>query len=264
MIKIASHDGANNIVKAINKYLMKNLSTTKNIQMLFASLHGRLFSMYDQHKPDYLLWPVSEYTQELQDFITEYAVGIKIILIIDVVIPQEELNTFLNSRNNVVMIVDDNLATEYRNTILSYGRMYDDEVYQKSDFKRNDKIIALLSSDNDKNHRMLDKIIYPNNEHDHKIVVVNNLEFDSPVNVGIFNYYDLGFIFKTFSGVLDIDHIFQLEAQACGIKYFNIDDGDILNAIDNNKYHINIENISEHTYGHFVENKLLPHLRKET
>ena len=150
MIKIASHDGANNIVKAINKYLMKNLSTTKNIQMLFASLHGRLFSMYDQHKPDYLLWPVSEYTQELQDFITEYAVGIKIILIIDVVIPQEELNTFLNSRNNVVMIVDDNLATEYRNTILSYGRMYDDEVYQKSDFKRNDKIIALLSSDNDK------------------------------------------------------------------------------------------------------------------
>ena len=114
------------------------------------------------------------------------------------------------------MIVDENLATKYRNTILSYGRMYDDEVYHASDnAERNDKIVALLSTDNDKNHRMLDKIIYPNNKHDHKIVVVNNPEFDSPVNVGIFNYYDLAFIFNTFNGVLDIDQAFQLEAQAC-------------------------------------------------
>lgn len=260
MTTIASHDGLNNIVKAINKYLIKNIHDEKDTHLLFATLHGRLFSVYDQHKPDYLLWPVSEYTQELQDFITEYGNGIKIILIVDVVIPQEELNTFLNSRNNVAMIVDDGLATQYRNTIVRYGRMYDDEVYHTSDLERNDKIVALLSTDNDKNHRMLDDIIYPNNKHDHKIVVLNNLEFESPVNLGIFNYIDLGLILKTFKGVLDIDKTFQLESQSCGIKYFDIDDGNILDAINNDKCCATIDDISKYTYSHFVQQELLPHL----
>jgi len=263
MTIIASHDGVNNVIKAINKYLIKNISTEKDTHLLFTSLHGKLFAMYDQHKPDFLLWPVSEYTQELQDFITEYNSNIKIVLIVDVVIPQEELNTFLNSRNNVAMIVSNDIATKYRNTILNYGRMYDDEVYHASELERNDKIVALLSTDNDKNHRMLDEIIYPNNKHDHKIVVLNNPEFESPVNLGIFNYHDLSIILKTFKGVLDIDKTFQLEAQVCGIKYFDIDDGNILDAIDNDRCCANIDDISNHTYSHFVQHDLLPHLTRE-
>ena len=262
MITIASHDGVNNIVKAINKYLIRSLSQDKNSQMIFASLHGKLFSMYNQHKPNYLIWPVSEYTQELQDFITEYPVGIKIILIVDVAIPQDELNAFLNSRNNIAIVLNSNISTEYRNTISKYGRMYDDEVYHASELDRNDKIVTLLSTDNDKNHRMLDEIIYPNNEHDHKIIVLNNPEFQSPVNLGIFNYNDLAFILQTFSGVVDIDRTFELESQVCGIKYFNIEDGNILDAINNNKCHTPIENIAQHTYKNFVEQKLLPQLRE--
>lgn len=263
MTIIASHDGVNNVIKAINKYLIKNISTEKDTHLLFTSLHGKLFAMYDQHKPDFLLWPVSEYTQELQDFITEYNTNIKIVLIVDVVIPQEELNTFLNSRNNVVMIIQDDLTAKYRNTILRYGRMYDDEVYHASDLERNDKIAALLSTDNDKNHRMLDEIIYPNNKHDHKIIVLNNPEFESPVNLGIFNYSDLSLILQTFKGVLDIDKTFQLEAQVCGIKYFDIDNGNILDAIDNDKCCDIIDDVSKHTYSHFVQHDLLPHLTRK-
>ena len=107
---------------------------------------------------------------------------------------------------------------------------------------------------------MLDEIIYPNNKHDHKVVVVNNPEYDSPVNVGVFNYYDLAFILKTFDKVIDIDKIFQLESQACGIKYLDIGNEDILDTINNNKYSQDIDNLSEHTYNHFVKEEFLPYL----
>tara|TARA_B100001778_G_scaffold18865_1_gene14153 strand:+ start:5217 stop:6008 length:792 start_codon:yes stop_codon:yes gene_type:complete len=260
MITIASHDGQNNVIKAINKYLIQNIRTRDDVQMLFASLHGKLFAMYNEHKPNYVIWPVSEYTQEVQDFIAEYTVGVKVILIIDTEIPQQELDQYFNSRDNMAFIVDETITKEYRNTITKYGRMYDDDVYHASDLERNDKIVALLSTDNDKNRRMLDEIIYPNNKHDHKVVVVNNPEYDSPVNVGVFNYYDLAFILKTFDKVIDIDKIFQLESQACGIKYLDIGNEDILDTINNNKYSQDIDNLSEHTYNHFVKEEFLPYL----
>ena len=263
MITIASHDGVNNIVKAINKYLIRSLSQDKNSQMIFASLHGKLFSMYNQHKPNYLIWPVSEYTQELQDFITEYPVGIKIILIVDVAIPQDELNAFLNSRNNIAIVLNSNISTEYRNTISKYGRMYDDEVYHASDIDRNDKIVTLLSTDNDKNHRMLDEIIYPKNKHDHKIVVLNNPQYESPVNLGTFNYHDLAAILNRFDKVIDIDKNFQLESQACGIKYLDIDDENIIDAIDNNKYCKDVDDLSQYTYNNFVLKHLWPYLSRK-
>jgi hypothetical protein len=185
-----------------------------------------------------------------------------VILIIDTEIPQQELNEYFNSRDNIAFIVDETITTEYKNTITKYGRMYDDDIYHASDLERNDKIVTLLSTDNDKNHRMLDGILYPNNKHDHKVVVVNNPKYDSPVNVGVFNYYDLAFILKTFDKVIDIDKIFQLESQACGIKYLNIENENIIDAVNNNTYSKDIDNLLERTYNHFIKEQLLPYLRK--
>jgi hypothetical protein len=263
MIKVAAHDGQTNVIKGINKSLLNHIKVLEDAQMMFGSFHGKLFALYNEHKFDYLLWPVSEYTQEIQDFITEYTVGVKVILIVDMDIPQEELSTFLDSRNNVSFIVNENITKEYKNTITKYGRMYDDEVYHASDIDRNDKIVTLLSTDNDKNHRMLDEIIYPKNKHDHKIVVLNNPEYESPVNLGTFNYHDLASILNRFDKVIDIDKNFQLESQACGIKYLDIDDENIIDAIDNNKYCKDVDDLSQYTYNNFVLKHLWPYLSRK-
>jgi hypothetical protein len=257
MKKILLHNGNNNIIKAINKYLVKNLDTDKT-QILFNSWHGQLCSVYQTYKPEMVFWCASEYSQEFQDFITEYHNSTKIFLIVDVEIMQESLNNFLNTIDNVKIIKNAKFNTHYKNTIAEYSDLYDHEIFFDKNLSRNDKTVVILSPNNERNHMLLDDVLYPKNKH--PIVVVNNPDFDSVVNLGLINYNDLSFIMNTYSRVIDLDNLFTLEASACNIDSIDITDKDINAALDNNITHSKINDLNNHTYEVFVQQKILPHI----
>lgn len=254
MKKILLHNGNNNIVKAINKFLVKNLDSDKT-NILFNSWHGQLFNVYQKHKPDIMLWPSSEYTQEFHDFVTDHHTDIKIFLIVDVPITQPEVNLFINN-TSVKIIKNKNYTFSYINTVAEYGSLYDHEIFMDQQLQRNNKIIAILSSNNEKNHQLLDDVIYPNQ---YPVVVVNNPEFKSVVNLGVINYNDLAFIMNTYTQIIDIDNLFALEASACNIQNIDISDKNVANAIDNKIIKTPIANLDAHTYDRFVTQHIIPH-----
>jgi hypothetical protein len=257
MKKILLHNGNNNIIKAINKFLVKNLDTDKT-QILFNSWHNQLCAVYQTHKPDIVFWCASEYSQEFQDFVTEYHSQVTIFLIVDVEIGQEALNNFLNTIDNIKIIKNAKFKTHYRNTIAEYDSLYDADIFFNQQLTRNDKTVVLLSPDNDRNHALLDTVLYPNNKH--PIVVVNNPNFDSVVNLGLINYNDLAFIMNTYSNIIDLDNLFPLEASACEINSIDISNNDINDALDNHKIYPRISDLGDHTYEVFVQQKILPHI----
>lgn len=256
---ILLHDGQNNVIKGINKYLLKELSVLEDTNIIFNRTHGSLFSIYQQIKPEVIFLQVSEYTQETQDFIAEYNGQTKINLLVDVPIQNDQLNNFLN-KTKVQIIKNKDITTSYVNTVASYGNMYDDEIFFCTNKDRNTKIVTILSKDNERNN-ILNEFIYPNTKY--PIVVLNNPSFRSPVNLGLFNYFDLSMILNTFSGVIDIDGYFDLEAQACDINSYRCDDREsLLDALENNTFKQKQKDLSSFTYKNFVTQHLISHFRK--
>lgn len=253
---ILLHDGQNNVIKGMNKYLIKILSDNQNNKIIFNRTHGSLFSIYQQHKPDVVFLQSSEYSQETQDFIADHHKNTDINLLIDVQIANENLNKFLN--NAKVKIIKHKLnQTNYVNTISVYDNLYDDEIFFDKKAARNNKILAILSKDNSRND-ILNEFLYPNT--DHRILVMNNPAFRSPVNVGLFNYLDLGEILNTFDKLIDIDNFFCLEAQACNIDSYEFHDRESLKqALDNKIFRKKQIDISGSTYNSFVTKELISH-----
>lgn len=257
MKKILLHNGNNNIIKAINKFLVKNLDTDKT-QILFNSWHNQLCAVYQTYSPDIVFWCASEYSQEFQDFVTEYHNKVKIFLIVDVEIAQNELNNFINNIDNIKIIKNAKFLTHYRNTIAEYQDLYDHEIFFNKQLQRNGKCIVILSPDNERNHKLLDNILYPNNQH--PVVVVNNSEFDSVVNLGLINYNDLAFIMNTYSSIIDLDNLFTLEASACNIDLIDISNNNINEALNNHSVKPKVLDLQNHTYEVFVQQNILPHI----
>lgn len=245
---ILLHDGRNSVCKSINKAIIDNLSDSCDIA--FNKFHNRLFHAQQTANPSLTVWSASEYTQEFHDYVVEYNSKVTIILIVDVMINQPELIEFLNN-SNVQMIVDTKFGIKFKNTIAEYSNLYEDSIFYDMQQTRNDKTLAILSPDNEQNQK-LTKLIYPFTSD--KIVAVGNPQFDSPVNLGIFNHPDLAAMLNKFSKVLDLSEQYKLESQACNIPYYKI---------DQNNPEDKIENLSEYTYKNFVENNILPFIRKK-
>ena len=74
------------------------------------------------------------------------------------------------------------------------------------------------------------------------------------------DYAELGDILSDFSAVIDLDNEYRLECQACGIPYVSLDDDfDISNI---SSFEPDVDNINECTYKHFVNNNIIPFIRK--
>ena len=254
---ILIHDSNNNAIKGINKYIISNVN--EDYSIIFSKFHGKLLSTIQKYKPAIAMLSSSEYTQEFHDFISEYHTQIKIFLIIYSPINNEQLNNFLDNTN--VQIIKNTISSHnYKKTIAEYNNLYDDKLFYDHKLERNNKIVALLSLDNQKNS-VLEKITYPNKKY--RIVALNNPNFKSPINLGLCNYSDLSYIFNTYDKVIDIDQRFRLEAQASNIPYlsFDLTEESIVNNIENNITVPCVENIETYTYDFFVKQTLLPHLR---
>lgn len=243
MKKILLHNANNNVIRGINKFIAQVIDVDK-YNILFNSWHGKLLEVYQKYKPEYVLWPASEYSQEFQDFVQEYSKQTKIFLIVDVEIPHDNLNNFLN-QSNVKIIIDSKIKTEYRNTIIKYTNPYDTELFFDQKKDRNGKTAVILSLHNTKNKEMLDNILYPNDKHD--IVVFNNAEFESPVNLGLTNYNDIAEIMAVYSKVVDLDNIFEVEASACNIDYVDLTSSNVDEALTKNLLKVKIADLPKYS-----------------
>lgn len=250
---ILINNGKHNCCKAINKYLLANLAVEYNIA--FNVLHGQLFHLHQTLKPKMVIWSMSEYTQEFHDYIVEHSKDVVILLLADIPVNQTELINFIKN-TNVKIILDQSTGTDLT-SMAEYTELYEDGIFFDKKQKRNDKIIAILSGNNEDNH-ILHDVIYP--ETDHKIVAMGNSQFDSPINLGVFNLPDLADILNTFKSVIDLTGKFRLASQACNIPHIDIQ-GDLKHNLANNIYTKSLENLDELSYKYFVNKNILPFIR---
>jgi hypothetical protein len=256
--KILLHDANHNVSKGLNKYIAKYFQSHNKIEILFNKFHGNLFNIYQKLGIDFLVWHCSEYSQELHDFINEHQNNVKIILIIDQDIPNQDLIYFLQ-RSNIKFVTKTALNTSY-NSLCSFEHLYDHEIFYENtnNYSKNNKILAILSQDNNKNTSLLTDVLYPTT--DYPIVAMNNPSFISPVNLGVFNYIELSAILNMYSGILDIDGSYFLETQATNTEYYDIKNYSIKDAIAQKMFVKKINNLEEYTYYYFVNQYIAPYI----
>jgi len=254
---ILINDAKSNAAKSINKYLLEHFGQDSDYVVLFNVFHQKLYQAHQTKKPNIVVWALSEYTQEIHDYIVEFSSLVKIILLIDTTIIQPDIIQFLN-QSNVKIILDKKTKSKLNNPIAEYDQLYEDSLFFDQKKERNNKTLILLSKNNTKN---LETIKLPTEIKEvYNMVAIGNPEYDSPINLGVFHYAELGEILSDFSAVIDLDNEYRLECQACSIPYVRIDDDfDISNI---SSFEPDVDNINECTYKYFVNNNIIPFIRK--
>lgn len=254
---ILINDARSNAAKSINKYLLEEFGPDENYDVLFNVFHQKLYHVHQTKKPDIVVWAISEYTQEIHDYIVEFSSFVRIILLVDTPVTQNDLIAFLN-QSNVHIILDTTTNYELSNLVAKYDKLYEDSLFFNQEKQKNNKTLILLSRDNKKN---LEVINLPKEIKEvYNIVAIGNSNYESTINLGLFNYAQLGGILSDFSIVVDIDNEYSLECQACGIPSAVVDkDLDITNITS---FKPEIEDINKYTYKNFVNNNIIPFIRK--
>lgn len=216
---------------------------------IIGSLHNVLFDTYHQNKPDLLMLPLEEYTQEFHDFVSAFHEKIDIIIFCES-IQNEMVQQFIENKIKIIQKNSESIS----DTILSYDKIYNENIYKNLNLKRNDKILVMLSEDQEKNSKILENILYPKTKH--KLSLINNHNFEHPQNIGVCNDNDTAYMLNTFESFIDITDNFDLEAHACGINV--LDKGDLLFNLENNKYSKINYSLQDYTVDTFVNQKLLP------
>lgn len=254
---ILFHDASNTVAKNINNLIIQDIYNKANV--IRHKTHGQLFAIYQKAKPQIVFLTASEYTQETHNFILDHVGDCQIYLIIDIDVNNADLMTFWD-KTPIKRIVNKEISQQLSNSSIAFGKMYNPNMFFDQKLQRNNKIAVILSNNTKDNESVYD-ITYPNKVEDKSIIVLNNAEFESPVNLGIFNGADFAMILNTFDALIDISGDFALEAQACNIKYYNIDNQTPKQAIENKAFKNLDANLSDCTYEKFVEEKLLPDIR---
>jgi len=256
MTTILAHIGGTRKYRSILRHLYQKIPTLLHTD----NLHNKIFDVSYVKKPSTLLFPISEYTQEIHTFISEKHENIKPLIVIDRSVAQPELLGFLQKNTSSNFIVDSQTQHELAPSV-SYDYLYDDLIFHKlNNIERNTKIAVSLSSDNEKNHKYLDQYLFPNNRIS-GLVLFNNPEFKHPQNIGICNEPDLNFILNTYSYYVDMDDEFGVEAAACNIIQIDKEqplDECIKNHLWNTKH--SEQSVEQYKCSAFVSDKLLPFL----
>jgi hypothetical protein len=258
-IKVITHVPSNN-----DEYrsFVKNLYNNDEIlDVSSTNVHGNLFEIYYQYKPEILVLCASEYTQEFHDFISEHEKHLQIVLFINLPIANVQLIDFWNSTSILGVGRKDYPVKLLTNDKLFYNKLYDNTIFTKSDTEaRNDKIAVLLSKNDEVNDKIIGPYLYPSTKE--KFVLFNSPTYKKFQNVGTLNSTDTCLIFNTYKCLVDLDNNYELEAKVCSID--NIDtEGNLIENIKNHvvkNTHINIE---ESSYDYFIKNKFLSTIIKE-
>lgn len=245
MKKVLAHLCNHRIYSSLLQELVGSNATTVTAGVL----HESIFDNFSKLKPDIVILPIYEYTQEFHTFVDMLKEKTEIIIFFGDVIHNDLIEYC--SVNNIKTIRQHDMDTE---NIISYRYLYDDKLYVNLNSERNDKVLTILSHDNTINHTALDNILYPNTKI--KMALINNPEFKHNQNVGVANSRDLVLLMNKFDSLVDLTQSYTIEAQACGIKNIKIDDNLIKN-IESMTLIDSIDSIENYSVLKFVSNKLL-------
>ena len=126
------HDASNILVKSINKYILQNLDYKKT-KVALHPMHGKLFGVHQEQKIQQLIWPLSEYSQELHDFINEYP-ETKIFIIVDSLIDNDDLVSFLSNKSISKLLIIPIVQNFQK--LSPYNQMYDHQIFYNMNTKK--------------------------------------------------------------------------------------------------------------------------------
>lgn len=222
-------------------------------KVIATNLHQSIFDVFHKIKPETVILPIHEYTQEFHEFVDTFKDKLNIVLYTGNVFQEEVIKYHIYHKTK---IIGGSQIPEGEN-VLKYKHLYDEQIYKNLNKNRNDKILVILSNDNEKNHTMLDNILYPKTKI--KLCLSNNHNFKHNQNIGVTNSNDLSIVLNTFGYLIDIEKNFTIEAQACGINNIELSEN-IIENINHSKYISPIKNLDEYSITNFVNNKVLKFL----
>lgn len=231
--------------------ILNSLLLTNNTAI--ANIHQQLFDFVHINNIDNIILPIHEYSQEFHYFVQNNIKTKNIILYFGHA-DHEDLRKYC-VENKIGMIK--NTAENLDYPFISYSKVYDNTVFKPIESTtRNNKILIVLSQDNDKNKQLLDNSLYPTNKL--PVCLINNPAYEHVQNIGVAYQADLAIMFNTFEYLIDIDNSFALEAQACGIKNLSLINSNIIDTINEKSGMETVPNLEEFSSDTFVKNKLLP------
>lgn len=228
--------------------LLQNLAS--KTQVLSGSLHESIFDNYSKFKPEVVLLPIHEYTQEFHEFVDTHRTQTNVVIFAGH-LTDNMLIKYCD--NNNIKLICQNKQGE---NVLSYQYLYDAEMYRDLNLPRANKILTILSNDNAYNHQILDNILYPKTFHN--LILINNSEFQHPQNVGTAQFNDLAILLNHSEYAIDLSDMFYAECQACNIKTIQVDKNDLLLNIENSVFTEKVSDVTKYSISHFVDNELLP------
>lgn len=255
MKKILLHLSNENEYRSFIRSLVKNAKD--NLNLIGNVVHDVLFDTHYKLKPDVVILPTNEYTQEFHDYITEYYNSTKIVLFTNNVVVNTNIINFWNSTNITIVSKKEWYTEQQPKNLISYDSLYDDEIYKNLQKQRNNKVAVYLSSDDDNNKQLLEGILYPHTKI--PLVMFNSPTFKHPQNVGLLTSEDSCKILNTYQALIDVDNRFSLEAAACGIDNLSTN-GNISDNISSKILKPNVIDISNRSYSHFIQTTFLPTL----
>ena len=254
--KILAHVADENSYRAFLRNLYIN---NENLDLLGTSVHSNLFEIYQQNKPDVVILPIHEYTQEFNDFIVEHSRSTRIVLFFNLKIDNKELVSFWDTNKVLCCAQSDQLTRQPSDQSLFHGQLYDSQTYVYSVKSRNDKIAVLLSEDDIKNNTIIGPLLYPLSNM--KLVLFNSATYSSAQNVGFLNPPDLCEVLNSYSCLIDIDDKYAIEARVCNIDNIDINGAIADNIVSKKIKSLNI-NIEECSYDYYIKNTFLPKILK--
>jgi len=233
-----------------------NTSVSDNDEIIAVSVHGNLFELFHAHKPNIVILPAHEYTQEFHDFINEHNKTIKIIIFINVHIKDQQIIEYWNLNKLTLAGKKEYLVAESDNSLL-YSKLYDSNIFTRisPEKPRNEKIAVMLSDDNQKNTAIIGPLLYPYSNA--KLVLFNSPTFNPPQNVGMLNQHDACLILNTYQFLIDLDDKYSIEAQVCGIDNLQIEN-DIPSNIANKILKNTQYDLDTSSFKYYIQNQFLP------
>lgn len=260
MTKIIIHTSQEPLYKS----LVRPLFFQSEFETLSIDVHQRLMDICHKIKPNVVFLPASEYTQEFNDFIVDNHTKTKIVIVLNVMIPEDkqEIIRFWQKCNVLIIgshTICQNITNELDNNLI-FDRLYDSYVYKKDNHIQKTKKVAVLLSNNSVINDELRSCLYPN-VINKKIVLFNNPKFIHIQNLGLLSEADLSLIMNSYEAIVDLDNRYELEAQVCGIP--NIETtGNLKENIESQKTkstkYNEIDNLS---YDYYITNILSSRLR---
>lgn len=205
--------GGSRLYRSIIRHLKKQT------ECLVAQMHDQVYDTIYTTKANIIIYPISEYTQEIHNYIVDEAnKKVSLVLYIDRNIEQKELLDFLTKNTATKYIIPKNIGYNLDSRCLIHENMYDNHIYSQMNMQesRNNKVAVLMSSEDDRNHEYLDSQLFPY-KNKYPIVLLNNPNFKHDQNIGICNEIDLNFILNKYSYLVDLDKEFFIEAKISNI-----------------------------------------------